>query len=190
MSLWSEDGNSSASQEAGLVLVLSVTSHTVLFLYPGLHSCVFGTNSSPSFILILLFIFFLCHPPLLLISLLSVYNVVCYVPLQATLYPTSFLCWVMKTWLPCFPPLRSAPGSSFTRLMGTLVACQLFQPQSCLRNKGRVCCFHSCGQPHPRIRGKWGWTFQVSGKSPLSAKNIGAKSSSHLSVQLKTLFYK
>lgn len=166
MSLWSEDGNSSASQEAGFMLGLSVTGHTVLFMWPGLPSCVFGTNSSPRFILILLFTFFLRHPPLLLISLLSVHNVVCHVSLQATLYPTSFLCWAMKTWLPCFSPLRSAPGSSFTCLMGTLETCQFFQPQSCLRNKERVCCFHSHGQPHPRIRGNWGWTFQNSGKRP------------------------
>lgn len=143
---------------------LKCTGHTVLFMCPGLSSCMFDINSSPSFILILLFTFFLCHPPPLLMSLLSVHNAVCYAPLQGTLYSTSFF-WVMKTRLPCFSPLRSAPGSSFMRLMGTPEACQLFQQQSCLRNKGHLLLLQPWSAPSQN-RGNWGWTFQNSEKSP------------------------
>lgn len=40
------------------------------------------------------------------------------------------------------------------------------QPQSCLRNKGTVCCFPSCGQSHPRIKGKLGLNFPDLWKKP------------------------
>lgn len=46
-------GDSSACHETGLVLVGSVTDRIALFMCPGLYGCVFGTNFSPSFILLL-----------------------------------------------------------------------------------------------------------------------------------------
>ena len=55
-----------ASHETGLALVLGITDHPTLFMYPGLHSCVFGTNFPHSFILIFLFMSFLFHPLLFL----------------------------------------------------------------------------------------------------------------------------
>lgn len=54
-------------------------------MFPGLHSCVLGTNFPPSFMLIFPFMSFLFHPLLFLVSLLIFCIIVCWVLLRTAL---------------------------------------------------------------------------------------------------------